>query len=164
MEESTTPMSPAADTAASKPVARRPRSVSRPPPKSVGSDAVACASHPPLPWVIAAVAVVAVIVMATGVFPTSGRRANAWSAVFLTTGQVFFGHVARQSEDALLLRDVYYIQVGTNLQADAAAQPDLSLVRLGSELHGPKDEMRINPAHVLFTQDLRDDAPVVQTI
>ncbi|MBU2575853.1 hypothetical protein KKF64_02080, partial [Patescibacteria group bacterium] len=43
-------------------------------------------------------------------------------------------------------------------------QGELSLVKLGNELHGPTDSMFINRDHVLFVEDLKDDSNVVQAI
>jgi hypothetical protein len=40
----------------------------------------------------------------------------------------------------------------------------LSLVKLGNELHGPKDEMTINKAHIIFVEDLKADGKVVTAI
>ena len=169
METTATP--PPMPEESSKSVARRPRSPARPSSALVSSES---ATHAPastpltkLPWAIAVVAVIALVLVATGTMPMHWRRTNTWSAVFLTTGQVFFGHIARASSQELLLRDVYYLRVGTNLQPtseQAAPLPDLSIVRLGSDIHAPVDAMRITRAHILFTQELREDSPVVRTI
>ena len=46
--------------------------------------------------------------------------------------------------------------------ATAAAQ--ISLIKLGNELHGPTDEMRITRSHILFIEDLKNDSAVVLAI
>jgi hypothetical protein len=81
--------------------------------------------------------------------------------------------------DYLKLTDIYYLQVnqplqtggtGTAAQAAAAnstaanAQTQLSLVKLGNELHGPADEMEINREQVLFIEDLKSSGQVAQAI
>ncbi|KKS43833.1 MAG: hypothetical protein UV05_C0019G0002 [candidate division CPR1 bacterium GW2011_GWA2_42_17] len=89
-----------------------------------------------------------------------------WTAVFLTNGQVYFGHMSKTGGD-VVLKDIYYIQ--TN-QAAAAAnaqtqqQPNLSLVKLGNELHGPVDLMRINKQQIILTEEMKEDAQVVKSI
>lgn len=90
-----------------------------------------------------------------------------WTAVFLTNGQVYFGHMSKSGGD-VVLKDIYYIQ--TN-QANAAAnaqtqqqQPNLSLVKLGNELHGPVDLMRINKQQIILTEEMKEDAQVVKSI
>ena len=97
--------------------------------------------------------------------------ANAWKAVFLTNGQVYFGHVVKETSDPVVVRDIYYLQViqplqqlGEGQNAPRQTQPQLSLVKLGNELHGPMDEMRINREQLLFIESLKDDGRVVQAI
>lgn len=93
-----------------------------------------------------------------------------WQAVFLSNGQVYFGKVTAQNKVELVLKDIYYLQVTRPLQQTAEGeqqanpQGELSLVKLGNELHGPTDAMVINSDHVLFVEDLKDDSNVVQAI
>jgi len=96
-----------------------------------------------------------------------------WQAVFLTNGQVYFGKVAGYGK-FVVLKDIYYLQVvqkplqqtqtGEGIAAQPQAQSELSLVKLGNELHGPQDEMKINADHVLFTEKLKSDSKVVDAI
>lgn len=90
-------------------------------------------------------------------------------AVFLTNGQVYFGYVKNEKSDPMVITDVYYLQVQQALQADgtaSASQADqqVSLVKLGNELHGPKDEMRINREQILFVEDMKADSKVNESI
>ncbi len=91
-----------------------------------------------------------------------------WQAVFLSNGQVYFGNVTKNTNDEVVLKNIYYLQVTTALQPTDqtanAEQQGLSLVKLGNELHGPKDEMTINKAHVIFVEDLKADGKVVTAI
>lgn len=98
-----------------------------------------------------------------------------WQAVFLSNGQVYFGKIVKQNDDTLILRNIYYLQVVQQpLQATQTGeavdtqnqqqQNQLSLVKLGNELHGPQDEMHINPSQVLFTEQLKSDSKVVDAI
>jgi len=96
-----------------------------------------------------------------------GVSTSGWQAVFLSNGQVYFGKIASQSGDTLTLRDIYYLQVAEPIQpAEEQVNPqqNLSLVKLGNELHGPEDEMMINMDHVLFTERLKTDSRVVDAI
>ena len=96
--------------------------------------------------------------------------ATGWQAVFLTNGQVYFGKITKQNDNALVLRDIYYLQVSQQQVQPApegqsqTQQNNLSLVKLGNELHGPKDEMVINMSQVLFTEELKSDSRVVSAI
>ncbi len=88
-------------------------------------------------------------------------------AVFLTNGQVYFGYVSHSEAQYTLLKDIYYLQVQQPLQPPSGKdqqQPQISLVKLGNELHGPKDEMRINRDQILFFEDMKDDSKVNQAI
>lgn len=93
-----------------------------------------------------------------------------WQAVFLSNGQVYFGKVAKQNKTEIKLEDIYYLQVTRPLQQTAEGQEqantqgELSLVKLGNELHGPTDAMHINRDQVLFIEDLKDDSNVVTAI
>ncbi len=107
----------------------------------------------------------------TGLVKDSGDNISDFSAVFLTNGQVYFGKINGMSEKEVDVRDIYYLQVNQqqNLQNgqsanNDAAQPEISLVKLGNELHGPNDRMRINREQVLFTESLKSDSKVVKAI
>lgn len=99
-------------------------------------------------------------------------RAN-FQAVFLTNGQVYFGKLADSGGRYITLNNIYYLQVTPVLQTGTEGQPgagqqqnqqQLSLVKLGNELHGPVDEMHINRDQILFVEDLKEDGRVVQAI
>ena len=102
----------------------------------------------------------------------SGSSISDDSAVFLTNGQVYFGKVYGRSNGVLDLRNIYYLQVNQTVQPDqkasataaASPSPQVSLVKLGNELHGPNDRMQINETQILFTESLKSDSKVVQAI
>lgn len=93
-----------------------------------------------------------------------------WRAVFLANNQVYFGKLyAPWFSSTATLTHIYYLQMGQALQPqDAnsanAAQPQIKLVKLGNELHGPQDEMVIPKQQILFWENLKSDSPVVKTI
>jgi hypothetical protein len=97
---------------------------------------------------------------------------NDWQAIFLVNGQVYFGKVKGISNKTLTLGDIYYLQVVSKpLQttqqgntADQQTQQELTLVKLGNELHGPSDYMIINRDQVVLTEKLKNDSKVVQAI
>ena len=96
---------------------------------------------------------------------TAAKSGSDWQAVFLANGQVYFGQIKSQNDHQIVMDSIYYLQVDQSAQEqDKNAQPKLSLVKLGNELHGPKDEMSINYQNVLFVEDLKDDGKVVTAI
>ncbi len=101
------------------------------------------------------------------IFNFAGKSSATWQSVFLSNGQVYFGKVTKENSKEVVLKDIYYLQVNNQIQPtqeNAPSQPELSLVKLGNELHGPTDEMRINRFHVLFIEDLKADSRVVAAI
>ena len=90
-----------------------------------------------------------------------------YQAVFLTNGQVYFGKISQTRDTYVVLKDIYYLQVNKQLQpadTQTASQSQLSLIKLGNELHGPDDLMHINRDQILFFEDLKSDGRVAQAI
>lgn len=83
-------------------------------------------------------------------------------AVFLQTGQVYFGDITALTEDYFVLNNIYYLQTGSTTEANASA--DVSLVKLGCELHSPFDEMVINRDQVTFWENLHTDGQVAKAV
>jgi hypothetical protein len=129
-------------------------------------------------WLI--VLIIVLLIILAGLFVVSkvtgwnvlgidkGNASGEWQAVFLSNGQVYFGQIKDENTDTIILRDIYYLQVTRALQppeGNVEQQNDeLSLVKLGNELHGPEDEMFINRAHVLFIENLKEEGKVVRAI
>lgn len=134
--------------------------------------------------IIIAVVVVAVIILALakagwscyqifGGDPIASVSSSDWQAVFLVNGQVYFGKVKAVSNKTLTLADIYYLQVvnkplQTTQQGMAtpsdSSQQELTLIKLGNEIHGPSDRMVINRDQVVLTEKLKSDSRVVQAI
>lgn len=104
------------------------------------------------------------------IFGAESPGNGAYSAVFLTNGQVYFGKMEKNDRTEIVLNDVYYLQVTpeggqTSQQTlNTLNQTRFNLVKLGDELHGPTDELFINRSQVIFYEYLRDDSKVVESI
>lgn len=89
-------------------------------------------------------------------------------AVFLNNGQVYFGKVTELNKGYVTLANIYYLRVNQQVQpgqqSQQASQNDVSLVKLGCELHGPQDVMVINREQVTFWENLKDDGQVSKAI
>ena len=157
--------------------------INRPASPAVSAEAVVQKEQSSkMPWIVLGVVVVVLIVVGVlfrDKLTGSGMKAaskpavlSGYQAVFLTNGQVYFGKLSQAGDDYTTLKDIYYLQVvqpplqGQQQpgQAQAQAQPQISLVKLGSELHGPVDEMKITKSQVLFYENMKDDSQVVQAI
>ncbi len=112
-----------------------------------------------------------IIVLVTAFYFLIYRRGFSqadYQAVFLSNGQVYFGKLTNKNAGYVVMKDIYYLQLKRPLQeqkpGEPAQQPDLTLIKLGNELHGPLDRMEINKNHVLFVEELKDDSKVVTAI
>ena len=92
---------------------------------------------------------------------------DTYQAVFLPNGQVYFGKLRDGAPGQWSLTDIYYLQTtegSTSSVEDIEKQPNISLVKLGGELHGPQDEMNLIPSNVSFWENLRKDSQIVTKI
>lgn len=91
---------------------------------------------------------------------------DRYQAVFLEGGQVYFGKIAGINSEVIDLQDIFYLNVANGQdQADAnAANNNISLVKLGCELHGPQDQMIVYRNQVTFWENLKDDGKVATAI
>lgn len=89
-------------------------------------------------------------------------------AVFLNGGQVYFGRIGDLNDRTMQLKDIYYLRVNQQVQPNQtntqAANNDISLVKLGCELHGPQDSMVINQEQVIFWENLKEDGQVAKAV
>jgi hypothetical protein len=96
-------------------------------------------------------------------------QTDKYQAVFLNSqdGQVYFGKLDIYNKDLYKLTDIYYVRVENPIQPEGAnqtQQPNISLAKLGNELHGPQDVMYISRDKVLYWENLKDDGQVVTAI
>lgn len=125
---------------------------------------------------LAAVLIIAVVVLA-GAWLCWGKvmsdegdiKSAQFQAVFLTNGQVYFGHIKNIDSKYVILGDIFYLQVQQQVQPASSntsnnSNSQVSLAKLGSELHGPEDQMFIARDQVLFWENLKDSGKVVQAI
>src|SRR5690606_32801074 len=95
---------------------------------------------------------------------------SKYQAVFLTNGQVYFGKLTDTSSEYLRLNDVYYLQTSNdddksdNPQNSTDTSNDIKLIKLGSEVHGPEDQMIIVKGQVLFFENIKADGDVGKLI
>jgi hypothetical protein len=107
------------------------------------------------------------VVIAAAAVMAMRTRGDTWHAVFLTNNQVYFGKMSDVPFwPTVTLRSIYYLQMDTQqLQPQReGVEPQIKIVKFGSELHGPKDFMVIPVSQILFWEELRDDSPILQTI
>jgi hypothetical protein len=101
---------------------------------------------------------------------TSYIETDKYQAVFLTNGQVYFGKLTKLSGEYFKLSKIFYLQTQTTsttstVQAVAEASADnVQLIKLGSEIHGPEDEMVISKSQILFFENTKKSGQVTAAI
>lgn len=128
--------------------------------------------------VLLGVAVIAAALIVGLVFGSGGTgndesdlvKTEKYQAVFLDSpdGQVYFGNLEIFNNDLYSLTDIYYVRVENPIQPEGEEQQqqqaNISLAKLGNELHGPEDQMFISRDKVLYWENLKDDGQVVTAI
>jgi hypothetical protein len=90
-------------------------------------------------------------------------------AVFLNTGQVYFGNIKTLNKNYFVLTNIYYLQAANSNNSGANASTantnnNITLVKLGCELHEPYDQMIINSDQVTFWENLQDNGQVAKAV
>jgi len=94
-------------------------------------------------------------------------KSDQLQAVFLNNGQVYFGNISTLNAKYIRLTNIYYLRVNQTVQpnqTNSNNSNDVSLVKLGCELHGPQDEMLINADQVTFWENLKGDGQVAKAV
>ncbi len=119
---------------------------------------------------ISGVVLISLVLITLWMQKTNSFASSSYHAIFLDNGQVYFGLVKNIDQQTISLTNIYYLQ-SNNLQTTDSSGKNLdnqnvqlALVKLGKELHGPKDSMIINQQHVLFREELKDDSKVLKAI
>jgi hypothetical protein len=117
-------------------------------------------------------AVVAIVVLLIGVILSVGAsntnseqtyvNNKKLQSVFLNTGQVYFGNIKTLNNKYVVLTNIYYLQTSGNGTNNANA--NVTLVKLGCELHEPYDQMVINRSQVTFWENLQDNGQVAKAV
>lgn len=117
-------------------------------------------------FIIAAV-VVLVVLVAVGVaigarFASSGsgsgEQESDYTAVYLTTGDLYFGKISWWPKPHL--KDVWILNRDTS--AEAASQ--LSVVPFKGVVWGPSDDLYLNPKEIIWWTRLRSDSQIVKAV
>lgn len=123
-------------------------------------------------WVVLLFSVAIIILAIAALTFFSGNaeskdiRKGSYQAVFLNNGQVYFGNIQSLNAKFIDLQNIYYLQTNNQSGADttASSNQNVSLVKLGCELHAPYDQMIINRDQVIFWENLKDSGQVVKAI
>ena len=112
------------------------------------------------------------VVGAIGVYllhkPTA-PRSDRYQAVYVETGQVYFGKLKNTSGLYLRLEDAYVAQAqdtppGVTEEQKSALNNNVSLARVADQVYGPENVLEIRADKVIFWQNLTSDSKVTKAI
>jgi hypothetical protein len=92
------------------------------------------------------------------------KNRSVRQAVFLTSGQVYFGMLGSTSGDFIELKDVYYLPSQDKLQDGNQDKKKLSIIKLGEEVHGPEDSIFLNKQHVVLYENMKSSSKINEAI
>lgn len=92
-------------------------------------------------------------------FSFGKENQNSYYAFFLLNGQVYFGNLIEESKEQFEIKNVFYLRAN-----DTNENGQFNLVKLGDEIHGPKNSLFIQRNSVMFYEILRDDSKLVESI
>lgn len=99
--------------------------------------------------------------------------ADVESAVMLTNGQTYFGRMEKYGPNAVVLFDVYYLQVddaqattdtNTETVAVGAATSNIKLMKLADDFYKPNNYLILNRDQILYWQHLQSNSPILEAI
>jgi hypothetical protein len=94
-------------------------------------------------------------------------KSGKLQAVFLNTGQVYFGNIQTLNNNFLILSNIFYLQTSSNGASSTSTSTsgsNVTLVKLGCELHRPYDQMVINRSQVTFWENLESNGQVATAV
>lgn len=89
---------------------------------------------------------------------------NKLQAVFLNTGQVYFGNINTLNNNFVVLSNIFYLQTNGGGSGSSSSNTNVTLVKLGCELHMPYDQMVINRTQVTFWENLEPNGQVAKAV
>ena len=116
--------------------------------------------------ILVLVLLVSVVKSSTSKKESDFVKTDKMQAVFLNGGQVYFGKIKSLNAKYMQLTGIYYLRVNQQVQPNQSTSQnnDISLVKLGCELHGPVDEMLINRDQITFWENLKTDGQVAKAV
>lgn len=101
-------------------------------------------------------------------------QTNKLQAVFLNTGQVYFGNIKTINNNFLVLTNIFYLETSgsgsstsgtsTSSSSSNSSNGTVTLVKLGCEIHAPLDWMYINKTSVTFWENLSPSGQVSKAV
>jgi len=88
------------------------------------------------------------------------ESSSAFWAVYLDSGQIFYGKKGKQNNNYVTMEDVFYYQPGVR----SANSENIRIIKVGTEIHQPQDYVYVNKQHIERQEQLSSDSKVVKAI
>lgn len=90
----------------------------------------------------------------------SSKETGGYWAVYLDSGQVFYGKKDKSDKNYVVMSNVFY----SHPLIKSTKSGNIRLAKVGKEIHQPQDIVYINKAHIDRQEQLSDDSKVVEAI
>ena len=90
----------------------------------------------------------------------SAKDSEGFWAVYLDSGQIFYGKKDKQNKNYVTMTNVFYYQPGVR----SAKAENIRIIKVGTEIHQPQDYIYINKQHIERQEQLSDDSKDVEAI
>jgi len=116
-------------------------------------------------WWLVLLAVISVLFWGFWGGGFSGVDQSSYQAVFLTSGQVYFGKLSGTMGSFLTMEETHYLQVASTEGQQPGVPPiSLNIISLEIQPHAPSGKMYISRDQVLFWENLKPDSQAVSVI
>ncbi|MBI2309298.1 hypothetical protein HYU89_00160 [Candidatus Collierbacteria bacterium] len=92
--------------------------------------------------------------------PSGAEPSSAFWAVYLDSGQVFYGKKGNPDKNYVTMTDVFYYQPGVR----STKSGNIRIIKVGTEIHQPQDYVYVNKLHIERQEQLSSDSKVVKAI
>lgn len=88
--------------------------------------------------------------------------------MFMDNNDVYFGKIAKRTDLFVTLENTFYLRVTqvphTEADGRQVALSSFDLVKMGTEVHKPKDKVELQVSHIISIQELDPSSQVITTI
>lgn len=85
---------------------------------------------------------------------------SAFWAIYLDSGQIFYGKKDKQNKNYVTMTNVFYYQPGVR----SVNAENIRIIKVGTEIHQPQDYVYVNKQHIERQEQLSSDSKVVKAI
>lgn len=98
----------------------------------------------------------------------SSSFGNSYYGVFMDNNDVYFGNITKRDDQFVTLENTFYLRVTqvpqTTPDGKEVSLSSFDLIKVGTEVHKPKDKVELQVNHVISIQELDPSSPVIEII